>query len=286
MTTQELHGNSDRRPQSGAEGTDLDERSKHLRRLVLRGVCATRKGHVGSALSAVEIIRVLYDDIMNYRADSPRWPDRDRFILSKGHGCLALYAILADKKFIAVEELDSYAMDGSRLGGCSESIVPGVEATTGALGHGFPVGIGMAVAARVQGRPSRIYVMLGDGELDEGSIWEGALFAAKHELSNLTAIVDRNRMQIAGPTRVVLNLEPLRAKWEAFGFACTEVDGHDVQALRNTFKGLPLDPRKPSVVICHTIKGKGLPFAENDYVWHWKSGIDYALAAQMKKALE
>jgi len=266
--------------------TDLDGRSRYLRRLILRGVEGTRKGHIGSALSSVEIIRVLYDDIMHYCPDNPLWPERDRFILSKGHGCLALYAILADKGFISVEELDTYALDGSRLGGCSEIIVPGVEATTGALGHGLSIGIGMALAARLQKRRSRVYVLLGDGELDEGAVWEAALCAAKHRLTNLIAIVDCNKLQLSGPTSEVLNLEPLRAKWEAFGFATTGVDGHNVEVLKRTFENLPLAEHKPSAVICHAVKGKGLPFAEHDYAWHWKGGIDDALLAQMKEALE
>lgn len=266
--------------------TNLDERSRYLRRLVLRGIEGARKGHIGSALSPIEIIRVLYDDIMHYRPGEPLWQDRDRFILSKGHGCLALYAILADKGFITAEELDTYTLDGSRLGGCSEIIVPGVEATTGALGHGLSIGVGMALAARLQSRPSRVYIMMGDGELGEGAIWEAALCTAKHQLTNLTVIIDCNKLQIAGPTASVLNLEPLKAKWEAFGFAVIEVDGHDVEALRRTFRQLPLTENQPSAVICHTVKGKGLPFAENDYLWHWKGGIDDELLARMKKAVE
>ena len=264
----------------------MDKRSRYLRQLMMTGIEGTKKGHVGSALSLVEIIRVLYDDIMNYRPQEPLWPDRDRFILSKGHGCLALYAVLADKGFIDPEELKTYTLEGSRLGGCSENIVPGVEATTGALGHGFSVGIGMAMAARLQKRPSRVYVVLGDGELNEGSIWEGALSAAKHKLSHLTAIIDCNKFQIAGATKDILNLEPLKDKWVSFGFATQEVDGHDVQALRKIFMKLPFEDDKPSAIICHTIKGKGISFAEGDYKWHWKSGLDEETLTKMKLAVE
>jgi len=266
--------------------TSMDERSRYLRKLILKGLEGTKKGHVGSALSLVEIIRVLYDDIMNYRPQEPMWPDRDRFILSKGHGCLALYAVLADKGFIDPEELTTYTLEGSRLGGCSENIVPGVEATTGALGHGFAVGLGMALAARIQKRPSRVYAVLGDGELNEGSIWEGALFAAKHKLTHLTAIIDCNKFQIAGSTKDILNLEPLKDKWVSFGFAVQEVDGHDVEALRRVFKKLPFSDEKPSAVICHTIKGKGFSFAEGTHKWHWKSGLDEPTLSQMKSLLE
>ena len=264
----------------------MDQRSLDLRKLILTGIEGTRKGHVGSALSAVEIVRVLYDDVMNFRAKEPLWPERDRFILSKGHGCMALYAVLADKGFIHPDELKTYTLEGSRLGGCSENIVPGVEATTGALGHGLSIGLGMALAARLQARKSRVYVLLGDGELGEGSVWEAALCAAKHKLANLTVLIDCNKLQIAGSTAKVLGLEPMKAKWESFGFATEEVDGHDVVALRKMFQRLPLNGEKPSAVICHTVKGKGFPFAEGDYKWHWKSGIDDATIQKMKLALE
>jgi len=263
----------------------LDGRSCYLRKLIVLGLEGTKKGHVGSALSLVEIIRVLYDDIMRYRPHEPLWPERDRFILSKGHGCLALYAMLADKGFIGVDELKTYTLEGSRLGGCSENTVPGVEATTGALGHGFSVGVGMAIAARIQKRPSRVYAVLGDGELNEGSIWEAALCAAKHKLSHLTAIIDRNKFQIAGSTKDILNLEPLKDKWVSFGFATQEVDGHDVEALRNIFKKLPFSDDKPSAIICHTVKGKGISFAEGTYKWHWKSGLDEAMISKMRSLL-
>ena len=264
----------------------LDERSRYLRRMILTGLEGAKKGHVGSALSLVEIIRVLYDDVMNCRPQEPMWPDRDRFILSKGHGCLALYAVLADKGFIDPQELKTYTLEGSRLGGCSENIVPGVEATSGALGHGLSIGIGMAIAARIQKRPSRVYVVLGDGELNEGSVWEAALSAAKHKLSHLTVIIDCNKFQIAGATKDILNLEPLKDKWVSFGFKTKEVDGHDVGALRKMFNGLPFSGDKPSAIICHTIKGKGFPFAEGDYKWHWKSGLDEAMISKMRSALE
>ncbi len=264
----------------------MDERSRYLRQLIFTGLEGTKKGHVGSALSLVEIVRVLYDDIMNYRPQEPLWPDRDRFILSKGHGCLALYAVLADKGFIDPEEIKTYTMEGSRLGGCCENIVPGVEATTGALGHGFAVGIGMALAARIQKRPSRVYAVLSDGELAEGSIWEGALSAAKHKLSHLTAIIDCNKCQITGRTKDILDLEPLKDKWESFGFETKEVDGHDVAALRKMFKSLPFSSDKPSAIICHTLKARGLGFAEGDYKWHWKSGLDEATLTKMRLALE
>jgi len=263
----------------------LDARSKYLRKLIVKALAGAGKGHVGSALSCVEILRVLYDDVMIYQSSNPDWAERDRFILSKGHGCLALYAILADKGFISVDELSGYTSSKSRLGGCSESIVPGVEATTGALGHGLSVGAGMAMAARIQGRRSRVFVMLGDGELNEGSIWEAALFSAKHQLSNLIVIVDRNWLQIAGSTEEITPLEPLKEKLVAFGFHTTEVDGHDLIQLRRELANISLSGA-PRAVVCHTVKGKGLPFAENDHKWHWKAGIDTTLIEKMNAALE
>src|SRR5215475_7827421 len=252
----------------------LDERSRYLRRLIVRGLEGGARGHVGSSLSLVEILRVLYDDVLRFRPQEPRWPDRDRMILSKGHGCLALYVMLADKGFIPLETLDTFCRRDSILGGHPEAgKVPGVEASTGALGHGLSYGVGMALAARIDRRDSRVIVVMGDGEINEGSVWEAALCAGKHKLSNLMAIVDYNKVQSAGPTREVQDLEPLLDKWRAFNFTAVDVDGHDVAALRDVFRGLPLAPDRPSAVICHTVKGKGVGFAENDANWHHKSKI-------------
>ena len=211
----------------------LDERSKYLRRLVVRALAGGERGHVGSSMSLVEIMRVLYDDVLRYRANEPKWPGRDRMILSKGHGCIALYVLLADKGFIPLETLDTFCRRDSILGGHPEaSKVPGVEASTGALGHGLSVGVGMALAARAQKRDSRVFVVMGDGEINEGSVWEAAMCAGKHGLSNLVAMVDYNKIQSAGPTREIQDLEPLLDKWRAFNFAAVDVDGHDVEALR------------------------------------------------------
>jgi transketolase len=266
---------------------ELDERSKYLRRLVVRGLEGGGRGHVGSSMSLIEIIRVLYDDVLRYRPKEPKWRDRDRMILSKGHGCLALYVLLADKGFIELETLDTFCRRDSILGGHPEAgKIPGVEASTGALGHGLSVGVGMALAARMQRRDSRVFVVMGDGEINEGSVWEAALCAGKHRLSNLTAIVDYNKIQSAGTTRDIQDLEPLADKWRAFGFAPIEVDGHDVTALRNLFRRLPLAGDKPTAIICHTVKGKGIPFAENDPNWHHKAKISADVMSKMYGALE
>jgi transketolase len=265
----------------------LDERSIRLRRLVVRALEGGARGHIGSSLSLIEIMRVLYDNILDYRAAMPDWPDRDRCILSKGHGCIAQYVMLAEKGFFPLDVLDTFCRRDSILGGHPEAgKIPGVEASTGALGHGLPIGVGRALGVRIHGRDARVFVITGDGEINEGSVWEAALSASKHRLSNLTLIIDYNKIQSAGPTAEILNLEPLADKWRAFGFAVAEVDGHDVEALRRTLRGLPLDRGRPSAIICHTVKGKGLHFAENDANWHHKSSIKPDLVEQMYDALE
>jgi transketolase len=264
----------------------LDGRSKHLRRLIVRGLAGGERGHIGSSMSLVEILRVLYDDVMRYRPSEPDWPERDRIILSKGHGCLALYAMLADKAFIPVETLDTFCRRDSILGGHPEAgKIPGVEASTGSLGHGLSLGVGMALAARMQKRASRIFVVMGDGEINEGSVWEAAMCASKHHLVNLTAIVDYNKMQSAGFTRDIQDLEPLLDKWRAFGFATTDVDGHDVAALRTLFRRLPLAVDRPTAIVCHTMKGRGIEFAEGDPNWHHKARLGAEEIRRLQAAL-
>ena len=265
----------------------LDTRSKDLRRLVVRALDGGGRGHVGSSMSLIEILRVLYDDVLRFRPSEPKWPDRDRMILSKGHGCLALYVMLVDKGFIDAEALDTFCRRDSILGGHPEAgKIPGVEASTGALGHGLSVGLGMALAVRAQKRDSRVFVVMGDGEINEGSVWEAAMCAGKHRLANLTAIIDYNKIQSAGPTREIQDLEPLADKWRAFGFVPRGIDGHDVGALRSMFRQLPFAADKPSAIICHTVKGKGIPFAENDPNWHHKAKLSADTVSQMYGALE
>jgi transketolase len=263
----------------------LDERSKYLRSLVIDGLSAGR-GHVGSPLSLVEIVRVLYDDVLSVRPHEPEWPERDRFILSKGHGCLALYAVLADHGFFPKDELKLHCKSGAMLGGHVDAHIPGVEASTGSLGHGLPIGVGAALAARMRGRASRVFVVTGDGELGEGSVWEAALAASKHSLDNLTVIVDYNKLQSYGRVDDVLPLEPLADKWRAFGFAVREVDGHDVAALRATFALAPFERGKPNAIIAHTLKGRGIDYAELDARWHHKSTLDAAAIDKLREALE
>jgi transketolase len=266
-------------------GSDLP--SKVIRRLIINMIEVEKRGHIGPAMSLVEMLHVLYDTFLRYRADEPLWLDRDRLILSKGHGCLALYAILAHKGFFPLNELATFGKANSRMGGHPEwGKVPGVEASTGALGHGLPIGVGMALACRIRKQNYRVVVITGDGELNEGSMWEAAMSAAKHKLSNLTVLVDYNKLQAYGSTSEVLDLEPLADKWRSFGFAVEEVDGHDVIALGSLMSRLPLDPQKPTAVICHTIKGKGIHFAEGAAEWHHKSGLSAEEIAAMYSCLD
>ncbi len=266
--------------------TPLDERSKALRKVVIRTLEAGQRGHVGAAFSLVEILRVLYDDVLKYDAKNPKWPGRDRFILSKGHGCLALYALLADKGFIPESELWKFCKSDGLLGGHPEHHIPGVEASTGSLGHGMSIGLGMALNARVTGQSYRTFVVIGDGESNEGSVWEAALSAGKHKLANFTVLTDYNKHQSYASTAFVQDLEPLADKWRAFGFAVRDVNGHDVAELRRVLTSLPLDANKPTAIICHTVKGKGVPYAENDMGWHHKNKVSADDAAKLIAALE
>ena len=219
-----------------------------------------------------ELLAVLYERILHVRPGEPTWPDRDRFILSKGHGAAGLYAVLAERGFFPASWLDDFYIDGARLPGHVTHVgVPGVDASTGALGHGLAVGCGMALAAKRDGRSHRVFVLLSDGECDEGGVWEAALFAPHHRLDNLVAIVDYNKIQSLGTVREVLDLEPLAAKWEAFGWATREIDGHDVGAIEAACRHLPLSAGRPSCIVAHTVKGKGVSFMENALLWHYRA---------------
>ena len=264
----------------------LDERSRYLRELVIDSLEGGGRGHVGSTLSLIEIFRVLYDDILRVRPEQPDWPERDRCILSKGHGCLALYALLADKGFFAKSELAAQCCPEAMLGGHPERAhIPGVEASTGALGHGLSLGVGMALGLRLKNADARVYVVMGDGELDEGSVWEAAMSAAKHRLGNLVALVDYNKLQSYGAIDEVMPLEPLGDKWRSFGFNVVEVNGHDVADLLRGLRGAANVTDQPSIVICHTVKGKGFDMAEGNPSWHHKAKIGADDVALMRAAL-
>jgi len=218
-----------------------------------------------------DLVACLYWNTLHIDPTHPAWPERDRFILSKGHGAAILYAALAERGFFPVSELDSYCQSGSRLTGHATSGVPGVELSSGSLGHGLPVGCGIALAAKRGKLPFRTFVLLSDGELDEGSNWEAILFAPQHQLDNLVAIVDYNKIQSFGSVKDVLDLDPLADKFRAFRWAVKEVDGHNMQELTDTFRSLPLESGRPTAIIAHTVKGKGVSFMEDQLAWHYKS---------------
>jgi transketolase len=228
--------------------------------------------HVGSSLSMAELLAVLYGGVLRIDPDSVESPERDRFILSKGHGVAGLYAVLAERGFFPVQWLDEFYRDGTRLAGhATHGRIPGIEVSTGSLGHGLSIACGMALAAQRDGGNYRVFTLLSDGECDEGSIWEAVLFAPHHRLDNLVAIVDYNKIQSLGRTRDVLNLDPLGAKWSAFGWAVREIDGHDVDQVERTLGAVPFEKDRPSCVIAHTVKGKGISFMEDRLLWHYRS---------------
>ncbi len=252
----------------------LDEESLSFRKKILEIIKCARRGHIGSAFSIVEILRVLYDRILRYKPEKPGWIERDRFILSKGHGCLALYVMLAQKEFFPEKELSCFCKAESILGGHPEfGKVPGIEASTGSLGHGLSIGVGFALNGRIDRKDYGTFILLGDGECNEGSVWEAAMSASKHKLERLTAIVDYNKMQSYSSTYEVQDLEPFADKWSSFGFTVEEVDGHDVKALNEVFMRLPLRKDHPSAIICHTTKGRGIASIEGNANWHHKSKV-------------
>ncbi len=250
---------------------DATEFAQQIRGHALRMVGAAKASHIGSCLSCADILAVLYAEVLRVDPTRTDWPERDRFILSKGHAAAIQYAALAERGFLPIEQLTTFCGDGSALTGHVSHKVAGVEVSTGSLGHGLPIGCGMAIGAKRKQESWRTFVLLSDGELDEGSNWEAALFAGHHGLDQLVAIVDYNKIQSFGNVKDVLELEPLADKWRAFRCEVRELDGHDIPALRETLKQVPFQPGRPSVVIAHTVKGKGVSFMENDLLWHYRS---------------
>ncbi len=226
--------------------------------------------HIGAVMSVADIIAVLYTDVMNYRPDEPDWSGRDRFILSKGHAGASIYAALAESGFFEVEELKTHYANGSRLSGHVSHHLPGVDFSTGSLGHGLSAGAGMAYAAKKDKAAHKVYVVLGDGECDEGSVWEAALFAHHYGLDNLVAIVDHNHMQSLDTCENTLEIEDFGSKWRAFGWNVIEIDGNDHDQLKAAFASIEADSHKPAVIIANTIKGKGVSFMEGDILWHYR----------------
>lgn len=247
-----------------------EELALRIRTHALRMVHASKSSHIGSCLSLADVLSVVYGDFASVRPDDPKWIDRDRVLVSKGHAAAIVYAVLAETGFFPVSQLDGYGKDNQPLSGhVTHSNNPGVEVSSGSLGHGLSLAAGFALAAKRLGRPSRSIVFLSDGECDEGSIWEAALFAPHHKLNNLIAIVDFNKIQSFGTVEDVLNLDPFADKWRAFNWAVEEIDGHDhAQIKRALAQAGKTD--KPLALIAHTVKGKGVSFMENDLLWHYR----------------
>lgn len=252
--------------------------SRTIRKHAIQMVHAAKASHIGSCLSIADILAVLYTRVLRIDPTRPSDPNRDRFVLSKGHAAAIMYAALAEIGFFPISQLDEYCRDGSNLTGHVSHGVPGVEVSTGSLGHGLPISAGMAIAAKSDRRQSRIFCVLSDGECDEGSTWEAVLFASHHRLDNLVAIVDFNKIQSFGSVAEVLSLDPLAEKWRAFGWHTVEIDGHDLGEIEGVVANAPQVPGRPSAVIAHTIKGRGVSFMENKLEWHYKSPTDEQLA--------
>jgi transketolase len=273
-------------PVTAAAPASTEELARNVRGRALEMVTRARASHIGSALSIADIIAVLYGRTLNVDPAAPDDPHRDRFILSKGHACVAAYAALAERGFIDPALLDSYGADGSPLTAHVSHKVPGVEFSTGALGHGLPFGTGKALAAKRRGQTWRTVVLTSDGEWGEGSNWEAALFAAHHQLDNLLCIIDYNKLQSLSTVDETLRLEPLHAKFEAFGWAVQEVDGHDHDALAAALDAGSWPAEKPAMLIAHTVKGKGVSFMENRVEWHYRNPTAELLAEALAEIEE
>jgi transketolase len=260
------------------------ELAKRIRIHALNMTSRGGSSHIGAAFSIADILAVLYRKILNVRPEEPRWDGRDRFILSKGHAGAAVYATLAECGFFSVEKLKTHYQDGSDLSGhISHKGIPGVELSTGSLGHGLGVGAGMAKALKMAGITQRVFVLLSDGECDEGSNWEAILFAQHHRLDNLVAIIDYNKIQSLAPVSETISLEPFVDKWQSCNWGVREVDGHNHDELLKEFSYLPENEGKPTVIIAHTTKGKGVSFMENQVLWHYRCAKGEEFEAAMKE---
>jgi transketolase len=260
---------------------DLFLQAQRTRADVLRMIHFAKCAHVGSSLSMIDLLTVLYEKVLRVDPSRPDWTARDRFILSKGHACAGLYAVLASRGFFPKDWLNDFYRDGARLAGhVTWNGIPGIEVSTGALGHGLAIGCGMALVGKGNAQGYRVFVMLSDGECDEGAIWEAALFAPHHCLDNLVVIIDYNKIQSLAAVNDVLALEPFAAKWKAFGWSVQEIDGHDFDQIEAALKA-PTPDKKPTCIIAHTIKGKGVDFMENQVLWHYRFPNDQELAAAL-----
>ena len=264
---------------------ELARIANKVRRRTVETSARAKIPHLGSCLSCVELLTVLYWQELRIDPQVPDNPERDRFILSKGHGAPVLFQILAERGFFEVERLLEFGKPGSVFHEHppKPGYIPGVEAATGSLGHGLPMAVGMAISQSIQGMDSRCYALLSDGECNEGSIWEAAMLAAGRKVQNLTAIVDYNKWQATGRSQEVMALEPLAKKWEAFGWHSQEIDGHDLTAICNALTNARKETEKPSIIVAHTIKGKGVSFMEDDNNWHYRTPNEKELAAALSE---
>jgi transketolase len=248
---------------------ELQTLAKKIRRNILTMISKAKSGHPGGSLSAVEILVTLYYDAMKHDPKNPEWEDRDRFILSKGHAAPVLYCTMAECGYVPEDQLNTLRQDGSIYQGHPDRrFIPALEASTGSLGQGLSVALGMGLAARLDGKDFRTYVMLGDGEIQEGQIWEAAMFGSFQKVDNVVAIVDYNKIQLDGYVKDIMDLEPLAAKWESFGWNAITIDGHDIPAVQQAFADAAAAKGKPSVIIANTVKGKGVSFMEDLPKWH------------------
>ncbi len=255
--------------QKTSDVSQLQAIAKQTRRHIIEMITAAKSGHPGGSLSAVEILVTLFFDVMRHDPANPKWPDRDRFILSKGHAAPVLYTVMAETGYTPIDELNNLRKLGSIYQGHPDvRFIPALEASTGSLGEGLSLGIGMALAARLDKSPSRTYVVLGDGEIQEGQIWEAAMFGSFHKVDNIVAIVDYNKIQLDGFVKDILDLEPIDDKWKSFGWHVIDIDGHSIPALQKAFAEAAETKGKPTVIIAQTIKGKGVSFMENNPKFH------------------
>ena len=279
-----MHSAPDMSPCLRGGEAGLTAKARLIRRTSLTMVHAAKMGHPGGDLSSADILAALYFNVLRIDPSNPQWELRDRFIMSKGHSSASLYAVLAEAGFFPRECLAEYMKFGSFLSGHPDrNKTPGVEANTGPLGHGLPIGVGTAIAAKLKREAWRTFVLTGDGELQEGSNWEAAMTASHFGLDNLTLIVDRNMFQQGDRTERTVGLEPLAERWRAFGWSVAEVDGHDIDALGEVFSRLPFEPGRPSCIIAHTHKGRGVSFMEDNVAWHHRIPTDSELAAALRE---
>lgn len=256
----------------GGKEKDLESIANNIRQDIIRMITEARSGHPGGSLSAADIVTALYFRVMKHDPSNPCWDGRDRFILSKGHACPVIYAALAEAGYFPKEELLTLRKIGSRLQGHPDKCkLPGFEASTGSLGQGLSIAAGMALGLKMDGKTNKVYCLMGDGELDEGQIWEAAMTASHYKLDNLCGIVDRNGLQIDGCTAEVKDIEPLAEKWKAFGWNVLEVDGHDIEDIVKSLKRFNHTHFRPTVIIAHTVKGKGVSFMADQAGWHGKA---------------